>query len=294
MTTTVPLSALATRQNDTLLTEKNLCPQDSCLGLDACTIEPTHKRSILEVRSSMQVPFPDGGAGSWTLIPTEETLVAMQALQLHNITVPVFQRKSFLAEFSAREYEYIFVPLYTSVDFFILRPGQEAQQLSAPYTDFPRVTSSANPFFVTFDSRLKIQRFHVSKPYHESLGHLRMHWHASPLPEDFLRGDPETVIYESDDESEPDALFFDPETVATPIEEERPWSGPGKNRVCEWVQRDAKRPRMDATLSIPPPPIPQSDRKKKFYNTMRAGPRWPVESKRGKRSPHVPLVTALS
>jgi hypothetical protein len=35
-------------------------------------------------------------AGGWTLIPTEETLAAMEALQDHNITAPVSQRKSFL------------------------------------------------------------------------------------------------------------------------------------------------------------------------------------------------------
>ncbi|KAJ6485697.1 hypothetical protein C8R45DRAFT_997535 [Mycena sanguinolenta] len=283
-------------------TKRYLFPEDNRLhrdmeylwGLDIYTIDPRHERSKLEIRSSMQVPFR--GGGSWTLIPTEDTLVAMRALQEHNITVPISERQSFLTEFSAPEYEYIFVPLNTDVDFYVIRPGQDAQQFSAPYADFPRVTSSANPFFVAFASRLKMRPSHVSATYRTVFARLTMHWHTSAVPQDFLLSSyPETLISESEDESEPDTLLFDPETVATPIDEERSWSVPDKEtRVYEWVQKDAKRPRMDATLSTPPPPTPQRDRKKKFDNTVRGGPRWPVESKRGKRSPHVPLVTALS
>jgi hypothetical protein len=37
-----------------------------------------------------------GGIRTWTLAPTEETLAAMDALQTHNFTDPVSERKSFL------------------------------------------------------------------------------------------------------------------------------------------------------------------------------------------------------
>ncbi|KAF7371019.1 hypothetical protein MSAN_00736100 [Mycena sanguinolenta] len=302
MTTTIPLSALATCENDTKFTKKFLFPKDDRLhrdmeymwGLDAYTIDPTHERSILEIRSSMQVPFADGG--NWALVPTEETLVAMRALQVHNTTVPISERKSFLTEFAAPEYEYIFVPLRTNVTFFIMRPGRDAQQFSAPYADFPRVTSSANPFFATFDSRLKIPQSLFSETWNMVFGRLTMHWYPGVIPKEFFHPPcyPETLISESEDESEPDTPPVDPETIVTPIEEGS-WPVPGKKtRVCEWVRKDAKRPRMDTTLCSPPPPTPQKDRKKKFYDTVRAGPRWPVESKRGKGSPHVLLVTALS
>ncbi|KAJ6485670.1 hypothetical protein C8R45DRAFT_930769 [Mycena sanguinolenta] len=113
-----------------------------------------------------------------------------------------------------------------------------------------------------------------------------MHWHAGVIPKEFFHPPcyPVTLISESEDESEsePDALLFDAETVATPIDEERPWPVPGKkSRVCEWVQKDAKRPRMDATLSTPTPFIPQKDRKKKFYNTGRSSVARRVEAGEG-------------
>ncbi|KAJ7906051.1 hypothetical protein B0H13DRAFT_2333921 [Mycena leptocephala] len=155
--TTVPLSALATSiEDDAQLTTKFLFPKDVRLhrhmeylwGLEIYTIDPTHERSILHTRKSM------GGIRTWTLAPTEETLATMNALQTHNFTEPLSERKSFLTEFSAPEYEYIFVPLYTEDDFFVLEPGRVPQRFSFPYTNFPRVTSSANPFFVAFYIRL--------------------------------------------------------------------------------------------------------------------------------------------
>ncbi|KAJ7240313.1 hypothetical protein B0H12DRAFT_1134868 [Mycena haematopus] len=122
-------------------------------------MDPTHERSILHIRKSMG-PSPSGGS-RWTLVPTEETLVAMSELQ----------------EFSATEYEYTFVPLRTNVDFFILQPGEAPRRFSSPYTDFPRVTSSANPFFVAFDARPKIRAFIVSRSerWHRIFGALTMH-----------------------------------------------------------------------------------------------------------------------
>src|ERR1700761_3362609 len=96
-------------------------------GLNIHTFNPTHERSILhsasisfdenpqfnnneslEVRKSMVTPFPTG-KGSWTLIPTEETLLAMDALQKHNIYAPIYARKSFLAV----SYRYLPFPFVT-------------------------------------------------------------------------------------------------------------------------------------------------------------------------------------
>ncbi|KAJ6470074.1 hypothetical protein C8R47DRAFT_937563, partial [Mycena vitilis] len=114
-------------------------------GLEINKLNLTHERSRIETRESM-----NSCADNWALAPTEETLVAMEELQDYNCLVPVSERKSFLTEFAAAEYEYIFVPLCTDIDFFIMEPGKSPQRFNAPYTNFPRVTSSANPFFVTF------------------------------------------------------------------------------------------------------------------------------------------------
>ncbi|KAJ7240304.1 hypothetical protein B0H12DRAFT_1326455, partial [Mycena haematopus] len=140
MTTTVPLSAIATclEDIDAPLTAKFLFSKDNAYlhrdleylwGLEIYTMDPTHERSILHIRKSMG-PSPSGGS-RWTLVPTEETLMAMRALQVHNFTVPVSERRSFLTEFSAPEYQYIFVPLHSDVDFFVLQPGGAPRRFSA-------------------------------------------------------------------------------------------------------------------------------------------------------------------
>ncbi|KAJ7666249.1 hypothetical protein DFH06DRAFT_1186342 [Mycena polygramma] len=161
MTTTVPLSALATSVEDidSELTPRFLFPahdvrlMEYLWGLEIHTIDPTHERSVLYIRKSTETPFRNGINGSWFLIPTEETLGAMRLLQERNITVPISERTSFLDEFAAQEYEYIFIPDDTDIDFLVLEAESAPQRFSAPYTDFPQVTSSANPFFVTFHAR---------------------------------------------------------------------------------------------------------------------------------------------
>ncbi|KAJ6588841.1 hypothetical protein B0H19DRAFT_1367363 [Mycena capillaripes] len=296
----VPLSALATSVEDidAPLTRKFLFPKDDTRlhrhmeylwGLEVYTIDPTHERSIFHIRESMKTPFPSG-SGSWTLVPTEKTLAAMDSLQVHNLTVPVSKRKSFLAEFAAAEYEYIFVPLYTDVDFFILEPGLPPQRFSAPYTNFPLVTSSANPSFVTFESRLKIQTFHAStsKTWHRIFGDLTMLWFDAVLPEEFLTSCyPETLISESDHGSQPEAqLDTSPEsksgsdeTVATPADEEGPSPVPDKDAfVHHWVREDASQPHERIVLGILPP----DDRSRKLKEYARRDPQWRKETTKGK------------
>ncbi|KAF8205572.1 hypothetical protein K438DRAFT_1964006 [Mycena galopus ATCC 62051] len=308
MTATVPLSALATclEDIDAPLTTKFLFSNANHLhrdmeylwGLEIYTMDPTHERSILHLRKSMG-PLPNG-AVTWTLVPTEETLVAMRALQVHNFTVPISERRSFLTEFSDPEYEYIFVPLDTDVDFFILQPGEAPRRFSAPYTDFPRVTSTANPFFVTFESRLKISRSLMphSTTWQRAFGGLTMHWSPGVIPEEFfVVSYPKSLatVIDSDDGSEPDALLDGPEsksgsdeTIATPTDEEGPSPVPHKDTfVHEWVERDAKRRRKDPVPSNPPfPPPPRTalrrDVTRRLPKAVRAAPQWREESQRGK------------
>ncbi|KAF7361638.1 hypothetical protein MVEN_00507100 [Mycena venus] len=298
MTTTVPLCALATCLEDieAPLTMKYLFPEDDIRlhrhmeylwGLNIHTIDPAHERNILHIRKSMEVPF---ASGSWTLVPTEETLAAMKALQKHNMAVPIYQRKSFLIEFPAAEYEYIFVPLHTDVHFFILQAGQAPRRFCAPYSDFPRVTSSANPFFVTFKSQLKIDRF--SKGWSRIFADVTRLWFGGALPEDFLfssSGYPETLVSESGDGSESDVPLINPEskagsdeTIMTPIEEEfsSPAAPDKETFVFNWVRRDANR--RHERLVVPPlPPTPRGDRTRRV--NLKDTPRWRTETQRGKK-----------
>ncbi|KAF7361637.1 hypothetical protein MVEN_00507000 [Mycena venus] len=301
MTITVPLSALATSLEDidAPLTTKYLFPQNDTRlhrhmeylwGLDIYGIDPAHERSVVHIRKSMEAPFPSG-TGSWTLVPTEETLAAMESLQKRNLSVPIRERKCFLTEFSATEYEYIFVPLHAEVDFFILRPGQTPQRFSAPYNGFPRVTSGANPFFVTFEAQFKIPPFFdasISEAWDRLFGDVTMFWFGGALPEDFLLSCyPETLISESEDGSEPAAPLGghesksgSDETIMTPIDEEGPSPAPDKEAfVFDWVRRDANRPHE--RLIVPPlPPTPRGDRTRRV--NLKDTPQWRTETKRGK------------
>ncbi|KAJ7666238.1 hypothetical protein DFH06DRAFT_1470406 [Mycena polygramma] len=289
MTTTVPLNALATsvEDTDTRKLKRYLFPRDDhrhmeyLWGLEIGTIDPTHKRSIIKFRKSM-ANFPTGCG--WTLVPTEETLAAMDALQVHNFTVPISERKSFLTEFPAKEYEYIFVPLRTEVDFFILEPGCAPQRFSAPYIDFPLVTSTANPFFVTFYSRPKIQRFQAppSETWYRLFCAIKIQWSPFPLPEDFLLSHPPTFATLIGQGSEPELHHDGPEwksgsdeTAVTPADEV-----PDKDvYICKWVQQTSQ---LHEPIKPPPlSPTPRSHRRRNQQKTI-PYPRWQTESKRGK------------
>ncbi|KAJ7359220.1 hypothetical protein DFH08DRAFT_845437 [Mycena albidolilacea] len=294
MTTTVPLTALATSVEDidAPLTRRFLFQKEDVRihreleylwGLEIYTIDPTHERSILHIRKSTEVSLISR-AGGWTLVPTEETLAAMLALQKYNITAPVSKRKSFLTEFSATEYEYIIVPLSTELDFFILQPGEAPRRFSSPYTGLPRVTSSAHPFFVAFDSRMKIERFgvHISKTWNWVFTRLTLHWFPSAnLPEDFLRSCyPETLYTLSEHDSDPES--GSDETVVTPREEDDLFHFPPDKEefVSDWVRWDANH---SHECGVPTAPTVSRDQGTKLLRTLKGGARWHVESTRGKK-----------
>ncbi|KAJ7601241.1 hypothetical protein C8J56DRAFT_912570 [Mycena floridula] len=136
MSITVPLHAVAAaiEDIDEPLTEKFLFTTAADLqrnleylwGLEIYTIDAKHERSIVQIRKSMQ-KLVSGDWGDWTLVPTEQTLSAMASLQDFNTSCPISERKSFLTEFSAPEYEYIFVPLSSDAEFFVLQPESAPQ-----------------------------------------------------------------------------------------------------------------------------------------------------------------------
>ncbi|KAJ7747263.1 hypothetical protein B0H16DRAFT_1462095 [Mycena metata] len=172
---------------------------------------------------------------------------------IYNDTVPLSQRKSFLTEISG-EYEYIFVPLDTDVDLFLLQPGQDSRRLASPYDDFPRVTSSTNPFFVLFYCRSCRSSAPTSKAWKRLCGSVTSQWRAFPIPAKFLMSCyPESLVSESDDESEPHAQSKSgsEETVVTPMHE-GPSTVPGKEAfVSAWVRNDAGQPRESLVLDVP-------------------------------------------
>ncbi|KAJ6498968.1 hypothetical protein C8R45DRAFT_99215 [Mycena sanguinolenta] len=247
--------------------------------------------SVLSVRESML-----SSGDSWMLIPTEETLTAMRALQVHNFTVPISKRKSFLSVSCLSLYNAssnmvtgicgrsIGVPICPSLHKpRDLRPGQAPRQLSAP---FPRVTCSANPFFVTFHS---LQRDHVESGshlwYHAFLG-LKVQWLRNDIPENFLLSCyPETLFTESDDgsESDSDPVKSGEESIVTPIHESPSLVTDKEVLVHEWVQQKSHRSREHFVPSNILPRTPQGDRTRRLcWENVRAIPQWHLESKRGR------------
>ncbi|KAJ7601215.1 hypothetical protein C8J56DRAFT_912480 [Mycena floridula] len=300
MSSTVPIHALATaiEDIDELLTEKFLFTTAAGLhrnmeylwGLEIFTIDPTHERSILHIRRSLQ-KLPKG---EWTLVPTEATLSAMLSLQKNNAASPISDRQSLFNVFSAPEYEYIFVPLWTDVDFFIHQSGHAPQRFTAPYFNFPLVTSSVNPFFATFHAMSKIYPPAVSssKTWCRMFNDLTYQWRPFPLPEEFLLSCyPDDFrsesAYESDTEAHSggaESKSGSEETVIIPVEE-GPSPVPGKEAlVYQWVQHDAD-PRLHRRLKqvtpTPWPPAPRDEPARPIKDAIRFYPCWHLESKRG-------------
>ncbi|KAJ7601214.1 hypothetical protein C8J56DRAFT_1157430 [Mycena floridula] len=305
--TTLPLHALAAaiEDIDELLTSRFLFETAAAAGLDRnleylwgleiYTINPIHERSIIHIRKSMHELL----SGDWTLVPTEETLASMLSLQRSNVSCPISERKSFLTEFPAPEYEYIFVPLHTDVDFFILQSGCAPQRFSAPYLDFPRVTSSANPFFVLYSSMLTIRRNNPLFPdsWHRLFSRIILQWRPFPLPQDFLLSCyscyPDDFRSETAYESEPDShsggdesKSGTDETMVKPVEE-NPLPMPDKEElIYQWVQHDVD-PRLHQQLSkvntTPWPPAPCVERSRALKDAIRFYPCWLRETERGRQ-----------
>ncbi|KAJ7592153.1 hypothetical protein C8J56DRAFT_932648 [Mycena floridula] len=116
-------------------------------GLEFSQFDENHERNAIYVRKSMHALLAEG----WTLIPTEETMAAMADMQYYNEICPIPERKNLFKEFPAAEYEYIFLPITIQEEITI-----SGKHYSPPYTDFPRVKCSANPFFIAFHCEAQI------------------------------------------------------------------------------------------------------------------------------------------
>ncbi|KAJ7599311.1 hypothetical protein C8J56DRAFT_916407 [Mycena floridula] len=122
-------------------------------GLNLREFDESHERNIIYVRKSMRALLGRG----WTLVPTEDTLTNMREMQAYNESCPLSERKNFLAEFSAPEYEYMFFPVKMQEDIIV-----DGKRYSAPYSDFPRIKCSVNAFFCRFSMRRPGPSFNLS------------------------------------------------------------------------------------------------------------------------------------
>ncbi|KAJ7185583.1 isoprenoid synthase domain-containing protein [Mycena filopes] len=267
MASVVPLTALSTSPDagGAPLTRKYLFRDDDVRvqrlmeylwGLEINTMDRNHESSILHIHKSMTTLI----RGRWALAPTEDTLAAMESLQRHNYTVPISERRSFLdVEFPAGEYEYIFVPLNTDADFFVLEPGRAPRRFSAPYDNFPHVTSSANPFFVMFSSRLRMASSDVSNSdeWHRLFSEVTLEWFSDDPPEDFLLSSyPESLVSDAESETQVDSKSGGHETVVTPMDEDSS-SVPDKEAfVDDWLRDDIGQPQENLVWSGTPSPWP--------------------------------------
>ncbi|KAJ7598415.1 hypothetical protein C8J56DRAFT_914015 [Mycena floridula] len=267
-------------------------------GLELFTFNEDHERSIVQVRKSM-LNLPHG---RWALVPTEETMSAMLVMQKHNILSPVSQRKSFLTEFSDPTYEYLFIPLRTDIDFFVIEAGRAPQRYPAPYHDFPRIKSSANPFFVMLAASAQSQvdicnAPGISKAWRSSYLQLTIHWLRPNLPQAFvLSCFPEDLVSDIGDEPDSDSLRTPTET--NPQEErhvKRKASSPRLDDlsppadkgllISNWVQHDA-----DPTLLSPPivefespwPPSAPVEKPRPVLEVVFHEPSWYTDSDQGK------------
>ncbi|KAJ7592158.1 hypothetical protein C8J56DRAFT_521405 [Mycena floridula] len=182
MNNSVPLEALATASDDlSAPLEKYVLVTDSkhlhraleySWGLNRLEFDENHERNAIYMRKSMHALFPFG----WSLIPTKETLTAMREMLEFNVVCGVTERKSFLTEFSAPEYEYIFLPMDIQVDILVY-----GQRYSPPYHGFPRIKCSANPFFLAFHSQSQVllsNRALCPGDYQDAFSIVSSSWHS--------------------------------------------------------------------------------------------------------------------
>ncbi|TRM63454.1 hypothetical protein BD626DRAFT_402475 [Schizophyllum amplum] len=119
-------------------------------GLQKGELDLATPLNHIELRSDMAEMMNDL---KWALMPTHETLEAMNALSDFNKAAGIGSRKLYTEELPDVEYEYEFVPLSM---LHIDRPtlyfsnGTKLKTLHAPYSKMPRIKSRAHPFFVVF------------------------------------------------------------------------------------------------------------------------------------------------
>ncbi|KAJ7584243.1 hypothetical protein C8J56DRAFT_1167039 [Mycena floridula] len=228
-----------------------------------------HERSIVHVRKSM-LKLPRGRCQA--LVPTEEA-------------VGMLLDAASLQEFSDPTYEYLFIPLKTDIDFFVVEAGRAPQRYSSPYTNFPRITSSANPFFVMLavSSQINIS--------------LTIHWIRSNLPQKFILSCfPEDLVSDNGDESDSDGLLtpLNPETDEQgrkPASSEShrldDLSPPADKEllISNWVRHDADPKRLSPPVTefhSPWPPSAPKEKPRPAIDAVYCEPSWFTDSEQGK------------
>ncbi|KAJ7592160.1 hypothetical protein C8J56DRAFT_1162594 [Mycena floridula] len=279
MSNSVPLEALTTALDDLdaplekyvlISGAKHLHRSFEYLwGLNAFEFDETHERNIIYLRKSLHARLRQG----WTLIPTIETLTAMRALVGHNSRCPLTERKSFLSEFSAPEYEYMFLPMDIQEEIIV-----DGRCFSPPYQGFPRIRCSANPFFVAYQCEGQIilsDSAVCSKAYLTAYFLVSSDWHGG-YPKSFV-GEPESSDSDSDEETQwSDSSEDSVPAPALPPPSRTPVTK--QSRIANWVKSNADpelhEPAMEPLKSPLKARKPRPDSKAAWRRDSVLGQRW--------------------
>ncbi|KAL1735020.1 hypothetical protein EV714DRAFT_280649 [Schizophyllum commune] len=163
-------------------------------GLSKGTLPLKSDLNILEMRADMLQSYDEEG---WTLVPTADTLKAMEVILRHNVRAEDAFRKVFTEEISTPVHEYRLVPIGMKAQG--LRPtiyvdvGEATPRaVRHPYNDLPTIKSGAHPFFVVY----KLEDFLMSggrpmlvwlRPIIQSILRVSRFWQRTP-PASFRYG----------------------------------------------------------------------------------------------------------
>ncbi|KAJ7592149.1 hypothetical protein C8J56DRAFT_521255 [Mycena floridula] len=279
MSNSVPLEALTTALDDlgAPLEKYALVSGESHMhralefiwGLNAFEFDETHEKNIICLRKSMHGLLSQG----WTLIPTIETLTAMKEMVRYNTQCALTQRKSFLTEFSAPEYEYIFLPLDIQEEILVYE-----HRFVPPYQDFPRIRCSANPFFVAYHCEGQIILSDPAvcpRPYRSAYFLVSSDWHGG-CPKSFV-GEIESSDSDSDDETQwSDSSEDSVPAPALPPPSRTPVTK--QSRIANWVKSNADpelhQPAMEPLKSPLKARKPRPDSKAAWRRDSALGQRW--------------------
>ncbi|KAL1695865.1 hypothetical protein GGG16DRAFT_109039 [Schizophyllum commune] len=119
-------------------------------GLQKGELDLSTPLNHIQLRSDMADRMDNS---EWTLLPTEKTLDAMNALSDFNKTAGIHNRKRFTEELPEQEYEYEFLPLHIAKrdrPSMYLKRGSTIRTIKKAYSKVPRIRSRAHPLFVVF------------------------------------------------------------------------------------------------------------------------------------------------
>ncbi|KAL1713082.1 hypothetical protein EV715DRAFT_296434 [Schizophyllum commune] len=164
-------------------------------GLPKGALSTKCRLNRFEMRADMLKSYNEDG---WILMPTTETLKAIEVMLRHNIQAGNTQRRTFTEEFPAAMHQYQLLPAALSgkgrrptiyVDIGEATP----RQFHYPYSDLPTVESRTHPFFVLHAlegfmlGSARVLRYPWLRPYRQAALRVSGLWRGAP-PREFRWG----------------------------------------------------------------------------------------------------------